>query len=516
MKIEEAVEYMSLMYLERILKSFTQDYPSKKNEEEYREIIKNNVDTLSKPEGIDQRLNVYFSDINKDPYSNKLLYNFILRAVLSKPEFYSTKDEIIEDVIRAEQNIIKLSKDSDSFKHLSQKSIDIYSAILETALEDEVITNSELALLARLRKKLSISEKDQYLIQAKLGLFPVRDNKVHKPSEINEIIDDLQKCGILFYCNQFDNGSNKVYVIPQEMVNGVKSSLGVELIEDKYHLLLQKLQKKQLKEALRARNLNLYGTKDELIERIIHAGVKPTETLEYLTSKELSDVCSKIPSLNVSGTKDEKIQRLIDYYSKLIIKEFTEEDTGEKYFEYLEQLAERDLDNLLGNNIIKDADYIESAFEEGTRYLFNQVLNHELLKFNGSEHADGGVFFQNDNSLLLWDNKAKKDGTSYKFPDKHLRQFRRYIRNEASKGKRVNCFLIITSKIDQRAERNAVKLKAESGVDTDIAVITAENLKLVAENWTKYSSKDSFNLHVFNTTGILNWETLRDRMKWHE
>ncbi len=516
MKIEEAVEYMSLMYLERILKSFTQDYPSKKNEEEYREIIKNNIDTLSDTENISDRLNDYFSNVNKDPYSNKLLYNFILRSVLSQPNSFSTKDEIIQHVVKAEKNIIKLSKDSDSFKHLSQKSIDIYSTILETALEDEVISNEELALLAKLRKKLSISEKDQYLIQAKLGLFPAKENNVHTSSEITEIIDDLQKCGILFYCNQYENGSTKVFTIPEEMVNGVKASLGVELIEDKYQLLLNKLQKKQLKKALKERNLNLYGTKDELIERIIHAGIKPSETLECLTSNELSDICSKISSLNVSGTKNEKINRLINYYSKLIIKEYKEENTGQKYYEYLEQLAKRDLDNLLGNNIIKDPDYIDLAFEEGTKYLFKEMLNHKLVDFEGSEHADGAVYFQNDSSLLLWDNKSKKNGNAYKFPDSHLRQFRRYIRNEAGKGKRVNCFLIITADIDQSAERNAVKLKAESGVDTDIALITAENLKLVAENWTKYTSNDVFNLHVFNTTGILSWESLRERMEWHE
>lgn len=516
MKIEEAVEYMSLMYLERILKSFTQDYPSKKNEEEYREIIKNNIDTLSSPQNIDRRLNKYFSNVNKDPYSNKLLYNFILRSVLSKADFYATKDEIIEDAIHAEKNIVSLSQQSDSFKHLSQKSVDIYSAILETALEDEVISNNELALLGRLRKKLSISEKDQYLIQAKLNLFPARDNKIHTSSDITEIIDDLQKCGILFYCNQYENSFGKIFVIPEEIVKGVKFSLGIELIEDKYQLLLKRFRKNQLKKALRERNLTLYGTKDELIDRVIHAGIKPSETLECLTSNELSDICSKIPSLYVSGTKDEKIQRLIHYYSKLVIKEYTEEDSGQKYYEYLEQLAERDLDNLLGNNILKDQDYIDSAFEEGTKYLFRKTLNHPIIELDGNEHADGGVLFQYDNSVLLWDNKSKKEGTPYAFPNKHLRQFRRYIRNEAARGKRVNCFLIITAGIDQGAERNAVKLKAESGVDTDIAIITAENLKLVAENWRTYSSKERFNLHVFNTTGILSWESLRERMKWHE
>lgn len=516
MKIEEAVEYMSLFYLERILKSFTQDYPSKKSEEEYRDLIKNNVDTLSNPDHINDRLNNYFSNANKDPYSNKLLYNFILRSILSKHEFYSTKDKIIKEVIDEEKDIIKLSKNSDSFRHLEEKSIDIFSVVLETALKDHVVSRDELALVTRLRKKLSLNQKDQYLIQAKLGLFPSKGNKVHTKNEIEGIVDDLQKCGVIFYCNQYENGSDKVYVIPEEMVGGVKSSLGIELIKDKYFLLLETLQKKQLKDILKDQNLAVSGTKEELIDRVLHAGVKPSESLECLTTKELTEVCSKIPSLNVSGTKDEKIQRLINYYSKLVIKEYKEENTGQKYYEYLEQLASRDLDNLLGNKIINHPDQIDLAFEEGTKYLFKEALNHDLIKFAGSEHADGGVIFQNDSSLLLWDNKSKKDGVPYKFPDAHFRQFRRYIRNEAGKGKRVNCFLIITADIDPSAERNAVKLKAESGVDTDVAIITAENLKLVTDSWKKYSSRESFNLQVFNTTGILTWDSLRERMKWHE
>lgn len=512
MKIEETVQYMSKMYLERIIKSFTQDYPSNKDAEEYREIIKNNVEELSDPDKLNKRLYNFISDTYKDPYGNRLLYDFILRAILSKPNYVSTEDEINEVVTSKEEEIVKLSKKSDSFRHIDEQSQEIFSLILETALEDEVISNDELKLIRKLRKKLSLSDKDQYLIQAKLGLFPSRENDVHSSNQISKGIDDLQKCGIIFYCNQFEDSSDKVFVIPDELVESVKEVLGIELIDDKYSLLLQKLQNKQLQEVLKSRNLYLYGTKDEMVERIIHSGIKPSEALDCLTTVELTDVCSKIPSLNVSGKKDEKVNRLIAYYSKLVIKDFIEEDSDQKYYEYLEELAIRDIDNLLGNKIIKDHDYIDKAFEDGTKYLFKEKLNIPLIEFSGNEHADGGVVFESGDSILLWDNKSRKNNEPYKFPDEHLRQFLRYIDNEKKRGRRVNCFLIVTADIDTAAERNAVKLKAQSGVDTDVALISAENLKLVAENWKKHSKRDRFNLHILNNTGILDWEKLRERM----
>lgn len=515
MKIEESVEYMTKMYLERIIKSFTQDYPSNRDAEEYREIVKTNKDTLSDFKNINDRLEKFISDNNKDPYANKLLYNFILRSILSKPNFYSTKDDIVDAVINKETEIIELSQKSESFRHIDEDAIKTFSVILNTALEDDKISNDELALISRLRKNLSINEKDQYLIQAKIGAFPSKEKEVHTMNQISEGINDLQKSGITFYCNKYDGREERIFVIPDEIVPGIKSVLGIELIEDKYELLLKQLQSDQLKNILENHNLYVYGTKDELVDRIIHAGIKPSESLSYLTTTELGDICGKIPSLKKSGRKEEKIERLINYYANLVVKEFSEENTGQKFYEYLEELAKRDIDSLLGNKIIKDHDFIDDAFEEGTRYLFKGKLNIPLLEFSGNEHADGGVIF-NDDSVLLWDNKSKKNGEAYTFPDKHLRQFNRYIRNERENQRRVNCFLIITAETDPIAERNAVKLKAKSGVDTDVAIITAENLKLVAENWDKYSSKDKFNLHVFNATGILDWEMLRDRMEWHD
>lgn len=514
MKLEEVVEYMSKLYLERAIKSFTTNYPSNNDEAHYREIIKENVVELSDAEKIEIKINNYLAAQHHDPYANKLLYYFILKVLLSASEFQCTEDEICNSVEILENEIVEKSKSTDSFKHIDTHSEEIFSVVLDTALEDEIISDDELSLLVRIREKLNISEKDQYLIQAKLDQFPTSGNKTHTREEIVKGIEDLQKCGVVFYCNKFDEISGKVLLIPVELVDGIKSFMNIQLIEDKYLLLLENFTNQQLREVLSSKKIHKSGTKDELIERIIHSGIKPKESLKIQTTNDLGLICEKIPSLKKSGSKSEKIDRLINYYSKLIIKGETEENSGERYFEYLEELAKRDIDNLLGNNVVKDHDYIDKAFEEGTTFLFNNRLNIKTLDFEGNEHADGCAYFGNEQSVLLWDNKSKKEGEPYTFPDKHFRQFRRYIRNEREGGRRVNSFLIITAEIDPGAEKNAYKLKAESGVDTDVAIITAENLKYVAENWTKYTNAESFNLQILNRTGILDIDTLKKQMKY--
>lgn len=515
MKIEEAVQYMSKQPLERTLKSVT-DYPAKKSKEEYRDLVNKNAKLLSDPKEIRHKFEKFIEENYSNPYEKRLLYGFIVRSIISQPEFSSTEAELIESIIEREKSIIELSKKSESFKHVDQRSKEILSVILETALEDDKISSDELALVNKLRKKLSLTEKDQFLIQAELGLFPTKGKDEHSPKEVLGAISDLQKMGVIFLCNRVDDTDESLLVIPEEIVPGIKQVIGVELIEHKYRLLLDLFQNKHLRTVLKSRGLKTSGVTEELVERIIHSGIQPSEALECLTTTELSDLCSEIKSLNVSGTKADKVDRLIGYYSKLVIKKFTEDNTGAKYYEYLEELAVRDIDNLVAGNVVKDQDFIEKAFEDGTSYLFKEKLNLDLIEFNGTEHADGGIVFDSGDSIMLWDNKSRKDGKPYEFPNSHLDQFLRYIQNESKTGRRVNLFLIITASVDPKCEKNAVILKSKSGVDTDVALISAEHLKLVAENWQKHSNRNSFDLNILNTTGVLDWDTLRERMTWHD
>ena len=514
MKILEATEYMSSMYLERIVKSFAGEFP-KRDEETYKAEIKNNTEVLADPDHLNSRFEKVYHSAD-DPYSEQLVLKFLLKTLLSKPENLGNEKNIIEQVVDTEKQIIADAENTDNFKHLDPNTYEIFRSVLEVALEDEIISKDEMRLIDKLRNKLSINEKDQFLIQARLNLFPTQGNEPHTPKNIKAGLDDLQKAGVVFHCNRPDNGHDPFFVIPEEISPALRDLLGDEMIESQYAALLGRLTVNDLKSILKASNFLSSGSKDEQIERIIRVGIPPSQALDTLSNDDLMEICDKLPGIKKSGTKDDRINRVIEYFNNLVIKDSKDEPEDKRavYYNYFEQLAKRDIQNLLPNNIVEKDRDIDLAFEEATRYLFEQKLNLSLLQMQGSEHCDGAVRFNNHGELLLWDNKSKLETDHYKFPDNHFRQFRRYIRNEQQNGNRVTCFLVIAPSIDPEAEKNARKLKSDSGVDSDIALIAADDLKMVAEEWSKQSDRSYFNLEVFNTTGILDREYLKKNMKW--
>jgi len=508
MKIEDIVDKMSKSYLERIVKSFTNEIYTK-DEKGYRNQISSNIDFLSNKEKIKERLSKYIKD-SKNPYFNGLLINFILKTLLSKNQYKATQEEIIEDIKQSEQEIIKKSKSPENLKHIDDKSLEIFETILEVALEDNIITDDELNLVNKVRKKLSIQEKDQYLIQAKLNKFPQKNNIIHEPSQINQGLNDLQKCGIIFYCNKLNE---PIFVLPDELIEGVKIYLGVELIEDKFNDLLEILTKSELSQILDDLQLLQSGTKEELINRVLMTGIKPSEVLDSLTTTRLTEICKKLPDVKSSGTKEEKIFQIIKYFDELVnIDVGQSEDKREVYYKFFEKLAKKDMANLIGKKIVKHERDVELAFERATNYLFEKKLNHKIIKQKGTEHSDGCIKFEKNGELLMWDNKTKMHD-KYKFPNSHMKQFKRYIRDANNKGERVSCFLVIVPEFDEKANENAERLKYESGIDTDVAIISAENLKWIAEEWSKNKKEESFNLQVLNKTGLLTKDVLKSRIK---
>jgi hypothetical protein len=206
--------------------------------------------------------------------------------------------------------------------------------------------------------------------------------------------------------------------------------------------------------------------------------------LSTLSNQELYDLCKALPGANVSGTKDEKISRVVDYFANLIVKEIrAEAEPGERYFEYLVELANRDRENLLANKVVTKDRQMDSAFEDGVRWLFEHRLGLRHLPMTGSDHADGCIEFRSGD---------------------------RYMRHSL---KRVSCFLVIVPSVGDGVEETAARLKIESKSDTDVAIITAEDLRWVAENWKHRSTADQLDPEVFNVTGVLDRALLERRMK---
>ncbi len=74
-------------------------------------------------------------------------------------------------------------------------------------------------------------------------------------------------------------------------------------------------------------------------------------------------------------------------------------------------------------------------------------------------------------------------------------------------------FVIVPNVDEEKCEDNALRLKVESQQDTDVALITAEDLAWLAESWKEYDRGIGFDPEVLNHTGILTRKVLIQRMK---
>lgn len=502
MKIEEAVECMSKSYLHRVIDSYTKDI-KKPDEDAARKMLISDSELLANPENIIKRL-----DLTNLSFDSKILSQFIVEILLDCEEYSSDENKILDEVVSLEKSIIDDASSPEIFKFKDADSITTYRTVLEVALEDDEISDDEKNLLSKLRQHLGLNLRDHYLIQASLKKFPKANNELHTIKEIKSELNDLQRRGIVFFCNLCNSKSQ--YVIPSEIAPSVKDVLGIELSEQAYKLLLEKLSKDSLKEILDSNNLPISGKKEDQVQRIVKADVKPKDALNCLSVDQLYSFCKSLPGVPVSGSKAKRIANVINHFDKLRTVSFAEDaDPREKFYNYYIELATRDRQNLLSNNIIQKDLNMESAFEEGTRYIFEEKLGLNLLPMEGTNHPDGLLEFGKSKELLMWDTKSKE--TIYEFPNDHYRQFKNYIQESVQ---RVSCLLVIAPEISDKCLDNAYKLKSASGCDADVALISAENLKWIAENWKEYAPKrKKFNLEALNYTGVLDTQTIKQRLK---
>lgn len=493
MQIVDCTSKMTKFYLQRIANSIVKEQISKNaDRERLKEHIDQNVDSLSDSELIIKKLS-----FKKMSRSNRILMDGILRNLLELPDSKCEEDALFSLIQEYENEIINKAEEIDLTNYMSEKDIDVYKTILEVALEDNIVTKDEFALLEKLREKLKINRFYNRIIEAQLNKFPKDGNIIHDREEYKETIKLLQNKGIVFYCNEFEKGN--ILVLPEEIRPGVKQFLGFEMGSDSHKLFHKILSKNQLQKISRNLDLSPYGKKDDLSDRIIEAGCKPSEELNILSANELYEICKKLKGVQRSGRKEEKIKRIIQYFDNIVLKKPEDtEDERAKYYQYYEELSRRDNQQLIRINLIKKDIEMEHYFEEATRYIFEKKLGCELIKFSGTENPDGGISYP-DGELLLWDNKSKE--TTYSFPESHYKQFKRYIRKSPY---RVKVFLIIVPDIKEECEIKIIKLKNETKTDTDVALITARNLKYIAENWEKLQKSEKFNINLFNITGILN------------
>ena len=433
----------------------------------------------------------------------RILFLVIIKHILLNKDGFMEKQKTLEDeVVVWEQRILDDANEIEVEK--ISNNICSLSYILEAAWENNNdMSVDEQNLINKVKAKLNITDYQYFVLQAKLSKFPEIGNILHNRETIAEARKQLQNKGLLFSVR--DSSGVDYDVIPEEIVVELRNAFSMDIKEYSYHQLLQSKyvrNKGYLINILEKANIELpknptlTALQDLVVERVMaHNLIGGYSLYDGLNVSTLCEWCGSL-GISVSGSKNDLIDRVIAYYDEVKQITLSEDDEREVYYQFYLQLAERNMGELRKHNVISKDLECEHRFEEATNYIFEVLLKNKPLMLKGTEHPDGMLSFSD--KLIMWDNKSKE--TPVNLAD-HIKQFDRYIRNSE---KPVSIFLVIAPSFTEESAKECVKYTMSS--DTLILLITAQELKALAEEWsTKHKDDDvSFPLGYFKQNGRFN------------
>jgi hypothetical protein len=455
----------------------------------------------------------------KDPRNDYRVVSYVMLAdvLLDQYDFLLPAAQTEEGTIAFEQSIVNRSNETelldlacgnkDSQRH---RDLDLYFFVLRVAWENEDVKSpDEVNLLRKLRNRLNIKESDHRILEAKLGKYPKPSNLPHTRAEINDVRRFLQGLGLLLAVRQ-ENGE-ALDVIPEELAAVLRGILGLEIRFESYRQLLEHRllrRKAHLVEILSRNGIEFgrYDTIPSLVDRVVRyvpasKAIGSTSPRFGLNNEQLADWCRQL-GISPWGSFEDRIRRIIGHFDQLRPQIIAEPDERSTWYEFFGELAGRVHVTLRAQHVIDKDLEIESKFEGATAYLFAEKLNHTPLQQRGSNHPDGLLSLQMN--YFMWDNKSKESPVNLK---DHISQFDAYM-NQADKP--VPVFLVIGPDFTAESETEAVLYHAQH-FDRNIALITAEDLKNLADEWSSKANKrreDSFPLGLLAATGRFRRERL--------
>ena len=512
MNFAQAVDAIGrILELKRIASAHVVDHGQMSNDELKAGII--NVKAQYLDQGtVQSALDEVFYQ-NSDDDLRVLSRLMIVDVLLNQYDFQSPFRQTEFKVQAIEQSVINRSNEIDienlacSSRDSSRyRNLELYRFVLEVAWDHEDSKSpDEVNLLRKLRERLGITEADHRFIEAKLGKYPKPSNQSHTKGEVNHARKYLQRKGILFAI-QHDDGED-VDVIPEELAVVMRRILGLEIRVDSYcelmaHKPLRK--KKHLYDVLDRSGVEYVkaDTVEALVGRVIDY-IPPSKAIASssprygLTSEQLVTWCKQLGE-RASGTTEERVQRIITHFDMLRPVDIQVPDERARWYEFYGALATRDSSTLRAQHVIEKDLEMESKFEEATKYLFSDKFNHAPLHQAGTNHPDGLLAL--GTNFLMWDNKSKETAVNLK---DHIKQFDAYM---SKADKPVPIFLVIGPSFTPESETEAIRYHAEH-FDRNIALITAEELKRLAEEWQSPENKNRespFPLGMLASTGRFN------------
>ncbi|MBR4061543.1 MAG: hypothetical protein IKK01_00610 [Clostridia bacterium] len=443
--------------------------------------------------------------LHENPIVRIIVPIFLKGCLLDEDDYMSPCKMTEEGILAYEQSVIDESNNFD-YKNMS-KDYALLKFLLDKAWErGDDISVDEKNLINEVRQYLNISSRELNMLEAKASRYPTKGNLLHTRSEIDYVRKVLQSSGLVFYIKNSDNVACDI--IPEEIASCLRQYYGIEIKTYGYKQLLShviKITKKQyLIDIINKYNENPNTALIDApgnatipqLQQVILKTIKPSNLIGGFTPRDGLDVtvlqkwCADL-GLNISGTKAALINRILNYYDNLREIEVCTEDEREKYYNVFHELACRDYSTLREKGVITKDLECEHYFEKATNYLFEVLLKNKPLLLAGSEHADGKLSY--NDKYILWDNKSKESDVNLK---DHILQFDGYIRNS---DKPVAVFMVIGPSFTENSIKECVKYSLIN--DTQILLITADELKEVAETWQKFHPDESFNLGFFKQNG---------------
>ncbi len=500
------IQYVDLIpnvtIAKRIANAHVADY-RKLDLEEIKGCLKKTEQQYTSFENISKSIDMINLDASR---AVRIIAPILLRDyLLEEDDFISNAKETDKAVIAYEKDIIDESNNFDLSK--MSKDMTLLKHMLDTAwTHNNDISVDEKNLLESLRKYLTISIREQHIIEAKSGRFPNYGNVLHTVDEVDEARKALVSCGLMVTIKNADG--EMCDMIPEDIAQGIRRYYQIEIKKHGYEKMLEYVVKKTKKQYLidivekAARNYNHTAieisnnpTIAELKEAILKH-IQPSHLIGGFSANDgfsvamLQDWCANL-DLSASGAKKVLIDRILQHYDNFRCIETQLEDEREKFFAVYTELAGRNLKYLRANNIIEKDLQCEHYFEEATNYIFEKMLLNKPLTLTGTEHPDGKLSFKD--KYIMWDNKSKESAVNLK---DHILQFDRYIKTS---DKDVAVFLVIAPNFTLQSTQECVNYSLNN--DTQILLITAEELKTVAEIWTKKHKGEMFNLGYFKQNG---------------
>ncbi len=486
----------------RIASAYVADY-RRIELDEIKEFLKKTAKQYLSFENISARLEELKLDSNR---AVRIIAPIMLRDyLLNQDDFISSTKETDSSVLNYEKSIIDESNNFDMSK--MPKDFALFKHMLDAAwAHNDDISVDEKNLLETLRKYLTISNREFHILDAKSGRFPTIGNVLHTYDDIEETRRCLQAKGLIVAIKNSDGVLCDM--IPDDIAKEIRRYYSVELRTHGYEKLIEYVLKKMKKQYLidivhkasqhsnkAAIEISNNPTVSELKDVILKS-VRPSNLLGGFSPRDgldltmLSSWCADL-GLNVSGNKNALIERILTYYDSIRKIEVKSEDEREKLIAFYHQLASRDLNTLRVNGIIDKDLQCEHFFEDATNFLFEKMLLNKPLTLTGTEHPDGKLSFKD--KYIMWDNKSKESAVNLK---DHIQQFERYIKTS---DKDVSVFMVIAPAFTPQSVQECVDFSLNN--DTQILLITAEELKTVSESWARKHPGEIFNLGYFKQNG---------------